>query len=155
MASPSGRSATGHDIAVLALDGVVSFYLGIACEVFRHARLAGGEPAYRVRICGDGRVRARAFELGVPHGLHRIALADTVVVPGVEDLGAAVAKPVLEAIRATWTNGARLASICSGAFVLAETGLFDGLLDGRRATTRRLATDEFRRRFPKVASTRR
>ena len=147
MRHPSATERGVHDIAILALDGIVSFDLGIPCEVFGHARLAGGKPAYRVRVCGEnGRVRSRAFDLDVPHGLDRVVLADTVVVPGVEDIGATVAKPVLDAIREAWTRGARLVSICSGAFVLAETGL----LDGRRATTHWLGTAEFRRRFPAV-----
>ena len=137
-----------HSIAILALNGVVSFDLGIACEVFGQARLAGGEPAYRVEVCGEaGRIRTRAFDLDLRHGLDRIALADTVVVPGVEDPGTPIARPVLEAIRAAWTGGARLVSICSGAFVLAEAGL----LDGRRATTHWLAAADFARRFPAVA----
>ncbi len=136
-----------HNVAILALNGVVSFDLGIACEVFGHARLAGGEPAYRVRVCGEARqVRSNAFGLDVPHGLDQIAVADTVVVPGVEDISAATAEPGLEAIQAAWAGGARLASICTGAFVLAETGL----LDGRRATTHWLGVPEFRRRFPNV-----
>lgn len=136
-----------HEIAILALNGVVSFDLGIACEVFGHARLAGGAPAYRVRVCGETRqVRTNVFGLDVPHGLDRVAAADTVVIPGVEDHRSPVTQPALQAIRAAWTGGARLVSICSGAFVLAETGL----LDGRRATTHWLGTADFKRRFPRV-----
>ncbi len=137
-----------HTVAILALDGVVSFDLGIACEVFGHARLAGGEPAYHVHVCGEtGRVRTKAFGIDVPHRLDRLASADTVVVPGVEDPGLPVAEPVLKALRLAWTSGARLVSICTGAFVLAATGA----LDGRRATTHWLATADFNDRFPAVA----
>jgi transcriptional regulator GlxA family with amidase domain len=75
-----------------------------------------------------------------------MATADTVVIPGVEDVSAPVSKPVLAALHKAWANGARIASICSGAFVLAETGL----LDGRRATTHWIGTTELARRYPRI-----
>ena len=136
-----------HSVVVLALDGVVPFDLGIACEVFGTARLADDAAAYRVEVCGASeRVRSQGFSIEVPHGLDRIEKADTVVVPGIYDPGRAADGAVLDAIRAAWTAGARLVSICSGAFVLAQTGL----LDGRRATTHWRGAADFARRFPAV-----
>lgn len=136
-----------HTVAVLALDGVIPFDLGIPCEVFGRALSAEGEPAYSVRVCGERRrVRATAFDLDVPHGLDQVASADTVIVPGISDPGAAVSRRVLDAIGAAWANNARIASICSGAFVLAATGL----LDGRRVTTHWLGSADLASRYPAV-----
>ena len=136
-----------HKVGVLALDGVVPFDLGIACEVFGRAQLAGGRLAYRVWVCGEAtRVAAQAFAVEVPYGLDMIASADTVVVPGVDNPASEVPLPVIAALQSAWANGARLVSICTGAFVLAAAGL----LDGRRATTHWLSTQAFARRFPAV-----
>ena len=136
-----------HEVAVLAMHGVVPFDLGIPCEVFGRLHAPDGEPAYRVRVCGEARdVRAGHFIIQAPYGLDRLARADTVVIPGVEDPAAPTPEPVLAAIRAAWSGGARIATICTGAFVLASTGL----LDGRRATTHWLGAEAFARRFPNV-----
>lgn len=140
-------ATTLHTVAVLALDGVVPFELGIPCEVFGRALSAEGVPAYCVRVCGERRkVRAAAFDLDVPHGLDYIASADTVIVPGISDPGRPVSRRVLDAIGAAWANNARIASICSGAFVLAATGL----LDGRRVTTHWLGSADLASRYPAV-----
>ncbi|QFZ19793.1 GlxA family transcriptional regulator [Saccharothrix syringae] len=134
-----------HTLAVLALDKVVPFDLSTPIEVFTRTRLPDGRPAYRVRVCGTGPVDAGAFTLHPHHGLEALAEADTIVVPGRTDL-TPVPGEVLDALRRAAAHGTRIASICSGAFTLAATGLLDGL----RATTHWLAAAELAARHPAV-----
>jgi transcriptional regulator GlxA family with amidase domain len=136
-----------HRVAIVVIDGVVPLDLAIPCNVFGFVRLAGGRPAYRVRVCGaSGEVDAGAFRIRVPYRLDELGRADTIVFPGVHDLDAALPDAIVRAVRRAAARGARVASICSGAVLLAATGL----LDGRRATTHWLAAAELARRHPKV-----
>jgi transcriptional regulator GlxA family with amidase domain len=136
-----------HVVAVAAFDGVVPFDLTTPCEVFERTQLADGQAPYEVRVCGVSRtVTTRAFQLTTRFGLGSLRAADTVVLPGVADLDAPLSRALLDAVRAAAARGARVVSICTGAFVLAATGL----LDGRVATTHWLAAAELARRFPSV-----
>lgn len=136
-----------YTVGVLALDGVVAFDLAVPVDVFGRARLADGRRAYQVRVCAAGDdVDAGAFRLRAPYGVDALASADTVVVPGVADLGTPVPGEVTQALRDAAARGARIASVCVGAFTLAATGL----LDGRRATTHWTAAAEPARRYPAV-----
>ena len=143
-----GYDRAMHTVAILALDRVVAFDLSTPIEVFGRTRLPDGHPAYRVRVCSPvEEVDAGAFMLRAPWRLDTLAEADTIILPGLEDITAPIPEAVLVALRDAAANGTRIASICSGAFTLAATGLLDGL----RATTHWLAAGELARRYPKIA----
>jgi transcriptional regulator GlxA family with amidase domain len=138
-----------HRVAILALPGVLPFDLGTPCGVFRYARLPGGRLGYQVQVCGPARdVPAAEFTIHVSAGLEALSRADTIVVPGVDEraLDEPFSEKVLRALRHAKEAGTRIASICSGAFVLAAAGLLD---DGP-ATTHWRATSELGRRYPRV-----
>lgn len=142
-----------HRIAVLAVDHVVGLDLGTAAQVFGCARTADGEQLYTVSTCtaGGAPVRSTAgFRVLPDHGLELLETADTVVVPGIHDgpplVDGTLDAAVTAALRGAHELGARIISICSGAFVLAAAGL----LDGRPATTHWAYAERFRRLHPRV-----
>ena len=136
-----------HSVAVLALDKVIPFDLATPIEVFTRVRLPDGRAAYDVRVCGAGAsVDAGAFALRTPWRLDALAAADTIVLPGCADPTAPVPDEVLDALRRAAAAGTRIASICTGTFVLAATGLLDGL----RATTHWAAADALAQRHPAI-----
>ncbi len=137
-----------HVVAVLAFDGVVLGDVGTACELLARVRRPDGVAPYDVRICGVTReVTTAHATLRVRWGLASVARADTVIVPGIDDLDRPIPASLLRAVRRAAAGGARVASICTGAFVLAATGL----LDGRRATTHWHSAAELARRHPGVS----
>ncbi|MGW5718086.1 helix-turn-helix domain-containing protein [Amycolatopsis sp. NPDC003865] len=129
-----------HAVALAATDGMLSFELTIASEVF------GDDPRYDFAVCGSAPVRVGRFLLDPDDGLDRLARAGTVLVPGWADVDADPPADLIAAVRAAHAAGARVASLCTGAFVLAAAGL----LDGRRATTHWAHTDVLAARFPRV-----
>lgn len=136
-----------HRVVIVATDGVVPFDLATPYELFQRVRLPDGAPGYQVRVCGvREEVETEGFWIRVRHGLEALGRADTVLLPGVADVSAPVPEHLVRAVQRAAARGARVASICSGAFLLAATGL----LDGKRATTHWLAAAELARRFPAV-----
>ncbi|GAA3201988.1 GlxA family transcriptional regulator [Actinocorallia longicatena] len=140
-----------HLVAVLVLDDFASLDAGIPGQVF----WAAEAPAdYDVQTCTPGgravRCEAAGFSIVPDHDLSLLERADTVVVPGVHGgppyAEGTVETAVSEALRAAHARGARIMSICTGAFVLAAAGL----LDGRQATTHWRNTAHFASLFPTV-----
>ncbi|MFC4072159.1 transcriptional regulator FtrA [Actinoplanes subglobosus] len=138
-----------HTVAVLAYQGMSVFETGIVTEVFGLPRPEFDFPWYELTICAEvpGPVRlVGGATLHTEHGLDVFAAADTLIVPGVPDVRAEPSPALVAAIRKAHTRGARIMSICSGAFALAGAGL----LDGRRATTHWRYAEILRRRHPAV-----
>ncbi|MDQ1480616.1 MAG: hypothetical protein QOI44_1477 [Actinomycetota bacterium] len=144
------NSANVHRVAVLALDGVMPFELGIAGRVFGAAFDAAGQPLYEVVTCSlDGKsvTTSLDFAIVVEHGPEALAGADTVVLPpSAEPLPEGALPDGLVAALTGLKPGARLLSICTASFTLAAVGL----LDGRAATTHWAFTEQFAARFPAV-----
>lgn len=135
-----------HRIAILALPPVVAFDLAIPAQVFGHPT---ERARYDVRVCSvaPGDVESSTgFAIVAGHGLEALDDAETVIVPGVWRDGAAFDERALDALRRADARGARMVSICTGAFVLAAAGL----LDGRRATTHWNDAPALARRHPAV-----
>jgi transcriptional regulator GlxA family with amidase domain len=136
-----------HVVGIVVYDGVVLGDLAAPCEIFGRARDASGRAFYDVRVCSAApEVTSEHVVLRPRWRLASLRHAATVIVPGVDDLDRLVPSSILRAIGAAVERGARVASICTGAFVLAATGA----LDGRRAATHWRGAAELARRHPGV-----
>ncbi|HBF80880.1 MAG TPA: AraC family transcriptional regulator [Streptomyces sp.] len=146
-------STRGHRVVVLVRPGLLPMELGIVHRLFGQAVSASGSRLYDVVTCATeaGTVSTDTdFTIQVPHGPEALDDADTVIVPAAEEdyrpqERGRIAEPVARALGRVPAT-ARVASICTGSFVLAAAGL----LTGRRATTHWRSCDEFRSLYPEV-----
>jgi transcriptional regulator GlxA family with amidase domain len=145
--SPRSKATQRHLVAVVAFDGVVLTDFAIPCDVFGGARLPDGRAPYQVQVCTvEPTVTSTGVQLTGAAPLTLLRRADTIVIPGFNDIDAPISEPLVHELRRALSRGARVASICGGAFILARTGA----LDGRRATTHWNVAAELQRRFPAI-----
>src|SRR6185312_6030024 len=141
--------ATGPTVAVYLFDGISVFEVGCVTEVFALPRPELDVPWYTFQACAEttGPMRALGgFGLLADHDMAQFAAADTVIVTAVPNVRGEVSRELVRALREAYERGARVVSICSGAFALAEAGLLDGL----RASTHWRYAEIFAARYPKV-----
>jgi len=136
-----------HTVALAVHDGISMFEAAAACEVFGVDRSDLADPWYSFTVCGTDQARVGGWlRADLDWDLSGLVDADTVVVPACHDLDEDPPADLVDAVRAAHENGARVVSLCTGAFVLAAAGL----LDGRRATTHWLHADLLTARYPRV-----
>jgi transcriptional regulator GlxA family with amidase domain len=139
-----------RNVAVVVLNDFLPFEFGVICEVFGIDRADDGLPAYDFAVVGGeaGPLRSHNdFTVQPRFGLERLAEADLIALPAVSDRRIGrheYPEALLAALRDAVDRGARVLSICSGAFILGEAGL----LDGRRCTTHWRHAAELARSYP-------
>ena len=136
-------------IAAIATNPMAMFEMSVACEVFGLDRSDDGVPAFTFITCGERAGEPVATTSGgqfIPtHSWEDAVGVDLVVIPagGIREH---YPPALLETIRRAHAQGATILSICTGAFVLAETGLLDGL----SAVTHWRYAEQFAARFPRT-----
>jgi AraC family transcriptional activator FtrA len=146
----SSPEPKGHMVAAIVGSQVAAFELGVAHEVFGLDRSEYASPWYRFRVIGAFGttipVTGGDWSITTPYTLVDLEDAETIILPVWPDRGLPAPPALLVALRAAHDRGARLVSVCSGAYLLAQTGL----LDGRRATTHWMYASEFAGLYPSV-----
>src|SRR3954453_19953305 len=132
-----------HTVAAIVDQGALTFDMAIPCEVFGLDRSDIASPWYEFLLAAAGArkvVTSTGCTIEVPHGLDAVERADTVIVPGWSDPDDEPSDELKDALVRAHERGARVVSLCTGAFVLAAAGL----LDRRRVTTHWLYADRLR-----------
>lgn len=142
------KKADIHKVALAVVPGAPILELAVPCEVFGIARDDLYDPWYELTICPTtpNTTIAGGFTASNKGTLSDLEQADTVIVPACSNVHARQPAALVEAVGRAHGRGARIAAICSGAFVLAEAGI----LSGRRATTHWMHARELARRYPDV-----
>jgi AraC family transcriptional activator FtrA len=148
-------------VAALIGSRVAAFELGVVHEVFGLDRAECDDRPYDLRVVaaygspvpvniyssgGKPTSSVGSWSISTPWDIDSLNDADTLVIVTWPDPELPTPPAVLEAVQQAHRRGARIVSVCSGAFLLAEAGL----LDGRRATTHWMYSDDLAARYPSI-----
>lgn len=137
-----------RNVAVLLTFAANPFELFVAAEVFGIDRTAAGVPKFDFAVCGvtgQPLIGPGDVSISAKYDLERLKSADLVIIPG-WDIDAVPPAEIIDALIAAHHRGAYVASFCNGAFLLAHSGLLDGV----RATTHHQHGAKFRQQFPQI-----
>jgi transcriptional regulator GlxA family with amidase domain len=138
-----------RNVVVVVHSRVEPFELAVLCEVFGTDRSDDGLPVYDFAVvtAEPGPVTTNiGFTIDVPYDLARLEEADLIAVAPPGSLDSESPPELLAALRRAVDRGARVLSVCTGAFVLGAAGL----LDDRPCTTHWRHADALQRRFPRA-----
>jgi transcriptional regulator GlxA family with amidase domain len=135
-----------ESVRLALYDGAMLFEAAAVLEVFGVDR-GLVDPWYDFGVCASERPRLGGWlRVDGAFGYGELAVADTVIVAAFDDVAADPPPDLVAAVRAAHRRGARIVSLCTGAFVLAAAGV----LDGRRATTHWMHAAALAARYPRV-----
>ncbi len=143
------RSEPNRRVVALVYNGLCTFEFGIVAEVFGLQRAEIEEPWYSFRSVAAERgtlTAAGGIEVRPTGSRRDVPSAGTVVVPGWRGKDTAVPSALCRVVQRAYDRGARIVSVCSGAYVLAAAGL----LDGRRATTHWRYVEDLGQKYPLI-----
>lgn len=152
MDKEQSNPAKSHDTrplaCILAYDGLCMFEFGISLEVFALPRPEFPDwYRHKVVAAEPGPLHATGgIAIAAEHDLSALRDASIILVPGWRGIDTPVPDDLCAALQEAHRNGARIASICSGVFVLAAAGLLDGAL----ATTHWRYTEALAERYPQI-----
>ncbi|WP_043266632.1 helix-turn-helix domain-containing protein [Streptomyces sp. CT34] len=139
-------------LAIAVTTGMPFLELAIPCHIFGNDRIQPPPNWYDLRVCaigpaGETPLAGPWFSTRTPYGITELLSADTVLVPASADVHGDPPDELVAALRTAHRRGARVVSLCSGAFTLAATGL----LDGRTAATHWMYAELLAERYPAVS----
>lgn len=143
------RANLPHKVALIGYSGLRTFEFGCAVEIFGLQRPELGVSWYEFAVCGIEQQTVPAFggvDVRFHHGPELLEQADTLILPGWRDVNEAPPERLITLLKQADARGARICSICTGAFVLAAAGL----LDGRRVTTHWRFAEQLAKQYPRL-----